>query len=59
MTNYTHPDPILRYVNVVSEGLPELKQSCEDLEQICRGHKKPAIGTYYLLLNIAAIASEF
>lgn len=57
--NYTHPDQILRYVKVGSEGPPELKQSCEDFELICRGHRRPAIGIYCLLLNAIATPSEF
>lgn len=59
MTSYTHPDQILRYVSIVSEGPPKLKQSCDDVEEICRGHKKPAIGTCYMLLNVGTTTSEF
>lgn len=32
LANYTHPDKILSYVSIVSEGPPKLKQSCDDLE---------------------------
>lgn len=58
LINYTHPDEILIYVSVVSQGPPELKQLCEDLYNLCRGHKKPDISTYYLLLNVTLTTSE-